>query len=233
MRVLFVCASLVWITALPVGARAVQAKPKAVPIVDCKPDREDGCCSDEGMERLQSMAKGRRVMECDRVDRLHGFRQCGVAFQRRHDSLAEACLAGVMNTAIGTRLKTLHRDDPQQETTERALQKTWERELDHTCTAIEKTEPSAGRFPRAHQCRMDLTRWRAEQALRVAAGRMGLSDEVVPAGQTGQVQRFQPFVQGFCALPASVWRDKQSPSSCEPALLSEIQALLGRWAGGH
>jgi hypothetical protein len=216
-----------WSVCLSLSLLATTAWARPAPIRDCRPDSEDECCAEAGMARLEAMAKGRRVMECDRIDRLQGFRTCGTAFQRGHNDVAERCMTGVMQTALASRLQGL-RKDPAQRKTEVALQARFEREKTATCAAIEKSEPGASTFPRAHRCRMELTRWRAEQALRIAAGHMALAEAVSEPAATQKGLSFQGFVQGVCTLPEAVWRDHTVPPGCEAALLAEIQLLLGR-----
>jgi hypothetical protein len=206
---------------------AATASARPAPIRDCRPEAEDECCAEAGMTRLEAMAQGRRAMECDRIDHLQGFRSCGTAFQRGHNDVAERCMAGVMRTALASRLQGL-RKDPAQRKIEVALQARFEREKTATCDAIEKSEPGAGILPRAHRCRMDLTRWRAEQALRIAAGHMALADAVSEPAATQKGLSFHAFVHGVCTLPEAVWRDHTVPPGCEAALLAEIQLLLGR-----
>lgn len=216
-----------WMVALMFSLLAPSAWAKPEPIRDCRPDADDECCTEVGLAQLQAMARGRRVTECDRIDRLQGFRGCGAAFQREHNTLAESCMARVLTGALATRLKALRKDPPQRKA-EQALQATFERARDQTCRAIERSEPATSSFPRAHRCRMELTRWRAEQALQISAGRMALQQTVAEAAATDKGQEFQGFLRGICALPAAVWRDRQVPAGCEAALLAEIQLALGR-----
>lgn len=131
------------------------------------------------------------------------------------------CHARLMESALERRLLAL-RESPNQLRREKELQGKFLDLRKSACDAVLECGGTAAQLN--HEgCLTSFNKYRAEQALAIAANRLAIAGKGEPSLPAAVRNPALPFVSGLCAMPDEAWRDGKPPAECEKALLAEMR----------